>query len=271
MERRDFLKSAAFGLTSCCCAPLFDLLNKATLGPAVAAADTATTCFTAEQMLAFFDKYVVYEKDLWIKYYGDDTAEELLSQARDELALLAPSMPCIQDSQDSLKHSYNGLAKYKVLKQYGTPLEDIASMYLGGIANGLFSIPWFIRLFIGLGMFNKSTKDAVKNSALESQKRENPDDWVFEYVEGDGFFFDYGMNFYECPIVKCFPRHDAAEFSKYICPSDDVVSDAFGRGLVRTSTLALGGEVCDFRMKWKLPRLRPRADYSTIRTGIKLF
>ena len=261
MKRRDFLKGAACGISSCCCAPILGMLKNPSLSELAISQSTPDNCYTAEQMLAYFDKYIAYEKDIWIKHYGKGTAEEILTRARDELALLAPVMPCIEDPNDSLKGSYVALAKYKAQKQHGTPLEDSAAIQYEALAYTLFNVPWVTRLLIGLRSFSKSRKEALQKRALKTQARENPDDWVFEYIEGDGRTFAYGMNYFECPVVKCFPRHDAAEFSQYICHSDDIASDAFGYGYIRTSTLAWGADKCDFRCKWTLPRFFPRKNY----------
>jgi hypothetical protein len=41
----------------------------------------------------------------------------------------------------------------------------------------------------------------------------------------------------------------ADEIAPYLCALDQISSEKLGWGLIRTSTLAEGGKVCDFRFK----------------------
>jgi len=74
-------------------------------------------------------------------------------------------------------------------------------------------------------------------------------DWQPSFVEGTGRGFDYVTDMTECAIVKFLHTQDADELTPYLCRVDFAVSRAFGMGLVRTTTIAEGGEKCDFRYK----------------------
>jgi len=50
-------------------------------------------------------------------------------------------------------------------------------------------------------------------------------------------------------VVKFFHCQGADELVPYMCRLDYAMSKAMGMGLVRTTTLAEGGEKCDFRFK----------------------
>lgn len=97
--------------------------------------------------------------------------------------------------------------------------------------------------------YNDRYVNGLKEAASRTQERRYPGDWVATFVEGDGEAFDYGIDITECGICKFYRAQGAAELAPYLCLSDYVVSDAFGRGLVRYKTLAEGAEVCDFRYK----------------------
>ena len=49
--------------------------------------------------------------------------------------------------------------------------------------------------------------------------------------------------------ARLYDAQGADELAPYMCLSDYVVSQTFGRGLVRYKTVAEGAEVCDFRYK----------------------
>jgi hypothetical protein len=74
-------------------------------------------------------------------------------------------------------------------------------------------------------------------------------DWVYSVVEGEGRAFDWGIDQVECGILKFYAAQDAEDLTRYVCALDFIASDYFGWGLVRTSTLAEGGQRCDFRFK----------------------
>jgi hypothetical protein len=89
----------------------------------------------------------------------------------------------------------------------------------------------------------------LRKRALESHQRKYPDDYVYDFVEGDGKSFDYGVDYLECASCKFLAKQGAPELAPYLCPADILYSEALGWGLLRTMTLAEGAEKCDFRFK----------------------
>ena len=92
--------------------------------------------------------------------------------------------------------------------------------------------------------FTECRQRRARELALESQKRQYVYDWVYSVVEGDGESFDYGLDFVECGICKFFHAQGADEFVRYMCRLDFIMSEWMGMGLVRTTTIAKGGEKC---------------------------
>lgn len=74
-------------------------------------------------------------------------------------------------------------------------------------------------------------------------------DYVFNFVEGDGQTFDYGVYYLECASCKFLAKQGAPELAPYLCLVDILYSKALGWGLTRTMTLAEGAERFDFRFK----------------------
>ena len=85
--------------------------------------------------------------------------------------------------------------------------------------------------------------------AQRSQQRRHAMDWVLTVFKGDGRDFDIGVDYTECGLVKYFVALGMPELAPYPCQIDFPTSQAEGTGLVRTTTLARGGKVCDFRYK----------------------
>lgn len=75
------------------------------------------------------------------------------------------------------------------------------------------------------------------------------EDYVYDFIPGDGITFDYGVDYLECASCKFLAKQGAPELAPYLCPVDVLYSEALGWGLTRTKTLAEGADKCDFRFK----------------------
>ncbi|KPK43757.1 MAG: hypothetical protein AMJ65_04920 [Phycisphaerae bacterium SG8_4] len=74
-------------------------------------------------------------------------------------------------------------------------------------------------------------------------------DFEIEYLIGERYEFDFGVNYLQCSNHTFVKRHGAEKFAPYVCMSDIALSEAMGWGLIRTETLAGGCPHCDFRFK----------------------
>ena len=90
-------------------------------------------------------------------------------------------------------------------------------------------------------------RQAIKDFADWTQKREYAGNWVSVFVEGQAGKFDFGADDFECGIIKLYRQYDAFEYARYQCLLDLLTYKDRGLGLVRTKTLAGGGDRCDFR------------------------
>ncbi len=70
---------------------------------------------------------------------------------------------------------------------------------------------------------------------------------MFDVVDGDGRDFEWGLDYTECAIVKYLSREGAPEIAPYGCWVDYPAYAAMGVKLIRTETIAQGGQRCDFR------------------------
>lgn len=86
--------------------------------------------------------------------------------------------------------------------------------------------------------------------AKESKKRTYENDWVVEVLPG-GKTFDLGYDYLECGICKLCRDEGCPELARYLCRMDFVLAELMGMEFMRTTTIAEGGERCDFRYRRK--------------------
>ena len=195
-------------------------------------------------------------KKVLVSHYGDEFAEVVAGETRQEFEALIPELPYIGGGKNRLTESFIGgvwfLALYRVLKKHDKTVEEIGKISYESSEAYLSSLSSLSKLrlrFYGRMMFTGVGKKFIRSQATLSQKRQYPEDWVWSFVEGDGKEFDFGMDFIECGACKFFHSQGAAEFTRFVCLTDFPMSKFNGSGLVRTMTLAEGAEKCDFRHK----------------------
>jgi len=86
-----------------------------------------------------------------------------------------------------------------------------------------------------------------KHQAERSQKREYPGDYVYKYVEEDGYA--YGYDFEECGARKLFRANDAMELLPNFCYLDYPKLKNTGLRLIRTKSLSKGDSYCNHRFR----------------------
>ena len=83
---------------------------------------------------------------------------------------------------------------------------------------------------------------------ISSVKNEN--NWAVEVLPKCSEY-DLGYNYTECGICKLCKDEGCPGLAKYMCRLDHIIADMMGADLVRTKTLAEGGDMCDFRYSLK--------------------
>ena len=184
-------------------------------------------------------------------YFGEN-ARMLTAETRREFENLIPQLPYIGGKQPFTEFIvFTGmlLTVYRISKAHGKTVEQIGELVyeIGRAFLASYSI-FLLRPLTPL-IFSHRSWNRLRKRAIESQAREYHDDYVYNFIEGDGVTFDYGVDYIECASCKFLAKQGAPEISPYICPVDILFSEALGWGLTRTTTLAGGAEVCDFRFK----------------------
>jgi len=185
--------------------------------------------------------------------FDESTTPQLIMSARNEYESLIPQLPYIGGKSNILYSGLIGsawmLAIIRSLEKKGLSVHDIGEIIYNLYEAWFESMPRIKKWFAGKMYSSIFMRRIGRKQAQKSQLRTYPDDWVFEYVEGDGETFDYGFDYTECGICKLYKEQDAEKYLPFICLGDYPMYRSFGVGMKRTQTIGNGAESCDFRFK----------------------
>ena len=184
---------------------------------------------------------------------GPALAAQVERESVEEFNNLVPEIPFIGGTgnplTDTLIQMTSMLALYRPLKDH-LPVDKIGNLTYRMAQAWIGRYPDIFRRLVGRFYLSGYMQRRKQRQARESQERRYPGDFVFEYVEGDGERFDWGINYLECAVVKFFADQNATELTPYMCRIDFLMFPALGITLKRTTTRAGGCSHCDFRFQW---------------------
>ena len=186
------------------------------------------------------------------EYFVGENANELLAETRREFEALIPQLPYIGGRQpftEFIIFTAMLLAVYRVSQARGKTVEQTGELVHEIGRAFLKTFPAFLARLLGKMNFSRFYLNRLRKRAIESHQQKYPEDYVYDFIEGDGKTFDYGVNYLECASCKFLAKQGAPELTPYLCPVDILYSEALGWGLTRTMTLAEGADKCDFRFK----------------------
>jgi hypothetical protein len=198
--------------------------------------------------MTFFKRAAKNGKRAVITKYGSEKGNRILDRVKMEFENLLPNIPYVGQIdilQRQMLLTVIFLAFYRVLKDE----EKIGSIW--SLCNNfnretLMNMPGLVRKFLKMSTFSKRMKNRFKNLAEIHKKKNLADQW--DYVEGDGITFDYGMNMKRCAKLTFLKNMGAEEFAPYVCLIDKNFAECCDYGLKRTMVLAEGADYCDFRL-----------------------
>lgn len=203
------------------------------------------------RLLKDLDSYVKTTRPVLVRYFGADV-DAMIAETRGQYAELIPQLPYIGGRQPLTQFViFTGLwlAVYRTARAHGKSLEETGAMIYEICREFLRASPRFLFSIVGSINFSRLYLNRLRRAAAQSHMREFPGDYVYNFVEGNGRDFDYGVDYIECASCKFLAAQGASELAPYLCPVDILYSEALGWGLRRTMTLAGGAEKCDFRFK----------------------
>jgi len=204
------------------------------------------------KLLKDFDNIVKRTNKVFASHYGKDQANIIAAEIRQEYEALIPHIPYIGGKQpltQFLIATVQFLAMYRLLKKHGITLEETGGLIYEVCQALMSSYPKFALRLFGRMDFSKRYQRGVQKRAEESHQRQYPGDYVFNFVQGDGKEFDFGVDYIECAGCSFLEKQGASELAPYLCNIDILYSEAYGWGLIRNYTLAQGHDKCDFRFK----------------------
>jgi hypothetical protein len=249
-SRREFMRGSALAVAGVCLASCqFNF-------PGSGQATDNENFYIAnkKKIMKDINNLIGYVQKTMLQSYDETQVNNIVEETLKQTEELLPDLPYIggfaNDLTQVLYQSAVALAFYRVMKSAGQSINEVGRIMYLSIEAQVTSAP--LMSMAGRVANSKLVQDQSRGEALESQKRKYPGDWVFNFVEGNGVDFDYGIDYTECGLCKYYRAQDAMELAPYLCLGDFPISKAMNSGLVRTSTLAHGADRCDFR--WKTGR-----------------
>ncbi len=197
---------------------------------------------------SFFERASRNGKKAVIAKYGKEKGKALLEEVKAAYMNLMPDVPYVGEI-DIMKRqmllTVIFTAFYQVLKNQ-EKIEDIWSLCENFNRETLMGMPKLVRWLLKKSTFSKKMKSDFRKLADEHREKNLADQW--DFIEGDGISFDYGMNMKKCAKVIFLQKIGAEEFTPYVCLIDRNFANSCNYGLKRTQVLAEGAEFCDFRL-----------------------
>ena len=205
-----------------------------------------------QKLLTDFNKASALIRNSIVSRYGEKFADMLIKEVRNEFITLIPKIPFTGISLTLrlfLIISTQELSVYKVMKNHGKNVAESWEICHEALRLRMHSFSKFKKWLAKRLLFSPIIIWIAKKRIQRVAKSKIPGDFSFQFVEGDGENFEWGVDYTECAIYNFMRHQDAEEFAPYVCMSDIALSDAMEWGLVRTETIADGCKKCDFRFK----------------------
>jgi hypothetical protein len=195
-------------------------------------------------------------RPIWKKlaeYYGQEYAENIIDESRQNFLEIIPQMPYV----GGMKNYYtpiivvNGIivAMFRAMRKTGKSAEDVMRIWAEVVDDLFRKIPGPLARLGGRVLLSKQTMKAFEKQTHISQERQYPEDWVYELLVGDGDKFDVGFEFSECAVIKFYDAMGVMELAPYCNFGDVTYSHYLGIGLDASETLGMGCDHC--RMTFK--------------------
>lgn len=197
--------------------------------------------------------------------YGEAISQRVSRKAPEIFERLLPEMPDIGGKRNLLIDNFviaaHYVAFYRPMKNMGLTSEDVGRM--------MYDLDeMYISSYRPSDSNSSSGSDSQENSGQRSYEsvlkawkdwadwtleRAYPENFVAIFRQGDGNDFDFGFDITECAFCKYLHAQALDELAPYPCLYDFIASRAFDTGLVRSKTISMGDDICEFRYKHGRP------------------
>ena len=188
---------------------------------------------------------------------SEENARMITQKAASEFKNILPTLPDVGGAENAntqfLIIGAWYLAYYRPMYELGMGAENVGSMIYELNRIDLENMPEKQAIQEGKGYFLPEAETRMKGWAESTQLGKYPENWVAQFIKGNGKSFDFGYDYIECALCKFFHFHNTPELAPFVCLNDFLRSKRLNTGLHRTETLGQGDHVCNFRYKYGRP------------------
>jgi len=216
-------------------------------------------------MKSFDERLTVVNEELR-KKFDDKKSEELINQMKLEFEIILPDIPYIGGQKSPLTlvlvKCMSDLAIFRTLEKVGFSFREIGEFHY----NYVLAVHNLRKEALEKAgktpseyPFDPVYMDYQKKLTEDTQLNLYPDDWVMDFVEGDGESFEWGWDITECGVQKAFKKLGDEKYLPFICLGDFYEAEGLGFGFSRTQALGFGAPLCTHRFvkNYKTPRSWP--------------
>jgi len=183
-------------------------------------------------LIRTFDTALNMVKPILTKYFEDSKFNEIYTTSRKEFENLLSQIPYVGGNENPLTESLiNSAMIQPLLRKFEE--EGLEFYEIGKLTYKLFEI-FYEFIPPKDDIFTEESLNEKKESAKKSKLKKYPEDWVFDFIEGDGKTFTFGINYSECGVYKFYKSQEASHFMPIICLSDYAQARVYRYGLKRT-------------------------------------
>jgi len=216
-----------------------------------------------------FDERLTLVNNELRKKFGNDKSEDLIKKMKAEFEKILPKIPYIGGQKNPttlvLVKCMSDLAVFRILEKEGLSFREIGELhYKYVIAAHKLRKEALEKASRDPSqyLFGPVYMDYQKKLTEETKKKLYPDDWVMDFVEGDGKSFVWGWDIHECGVQKAYKKLGDEKYLPFICLGDFYEAEGLGFGFSRDQTLGFGALLCTHRFvkNYKSPRAWPPDD-----------
>ena len=222
-----------------------------------------------------FDERLVLVNNELCKKFDDKKSEALINQMKAEFEKISPDIPYIGGQKNPftliLVKCMSDLAIFRTLEKIGFSFREIGEFHHKYVMGALKLRKEALEKAgrdPSQYPFVPAYVDYQKKLAEETRSKLYPDDWVMDFVDGDGENFEWGYHVSECGVQKAYKKLDGEKYLPFICLGDYYEAEGLGFGFSRDQTLGFGAPLCThkYMKNYKTPRSWPPDDLEEFNT-----
>lgn len=210
-------------------------------------------------IVAEFGKSLDLVADHFARRLPQHPLSVLLPAVHEEMGRVFPIIPYVGGEEGRMttffEQNVGIIALGRVLRRLGVASDLISDLLRKTFMARLSSLPEAERFALGRQWLSAENQAYLRGTAVESEGRVNPGDFVYHFVEAgvteEGEAFDFGLDYSECGFCKLCKSSGDEDLLPMMCAMDFEVYGLRGIELFRSTTLASGAKQCNFRFRAK--------------------